>query len=322
MEHNITFVLLGLVVSLVVLILGAERFTHCAEKIGVAIGLPGFVIGVLIISLGTTLPELMASIFAVIKGSPTIVAGSVVGSNVANTLLVMGIASLFYKDTFVKMNLIHVDIPFLMAATLLFVFMCYDGDYSWADGAFSLLAAGLYVWDTLRRKPPNGEEEAEAHPNEEAKEPVKPTIYVMLVASGAMLYFGGEWTVEFINDAARIFDVNQGVVAGTAVSLAVALPEVLIASKFARKGKLDVAIGNVVGASIVNCLVVMGLASFFGPSGHLDIAAETIRHGLPMMVASVLIFSLITVDKVIAKTEGVLFLMIYVYYVGDIIGWL
>lgn len=328
MEHSIAFILGGLLVSLAVLIVGAERFTHCAEKIGIALGMPGFAIGVLIISLGTSLPELISSVFAVTKGASTIVAGSVVGSNVTNTLLVLGVASLFHKGTYLKMDLIHIDIPILLSTTLLFIFMCYDGNYSWTDGVFSLVGAGLYIWSTLKREPEGAEaamEEAmedglEVHSAE--AESVKPLTYLILVASSVMLYFGGEWTVEFINEAAVKFDIDQGVVAGTAISLAASLPELLISARFAAKGKLDVAIGNIVGASIFNCLVVMGLASFFGPSGHLEIAQETIRHGLPMMIASVLIFIFVTLDKRVAKAEGVLFLMLYVYYVGDLIGWL
>ncbi|MBF0397970.1 MAG: sodium:calcium antiporter, partial [Desulfobacterales bacterium] len=280
----------------------------------------------LIISLGTSLPEMISSIFAVIKGSPTIVAGSVVGSNVTNTFLVLGVAFLFFKEKYVKIDLIDIDLPFLLTATLLFVFMCYDGDYSWADGVFSLFGAALYIVSTLKRNPEGAEEsKGDGESKEEGEDEVikvTPLTYGLLIVSAVMLYFGGEWTVEYINKAAEIFKINQGVVAGTAVALAASLPELLISARFAAKGKLDVALGNVVGAGIFNCLVVMGLSSFFGPSGHLKVAPETITHGLPMMLAAVIVFIFVTIDKRPSKVEGGLFLMFYVYYLGDLIGWL
>ena len=244
-----------------------------------------------------------------------------VGSNVTNTLLVLGVASLFHKGEVIKLDLLHIDIPVLLSTTVLFILMCYDTNYSWADGVFSLIGAGLYVWSVLKREPDEKVEDETAGVFEK-KEKVGPTTYLMMVGSAALLYFGGEYTVDFINDAAVKFGIDQGVVAGTVVALANSLPELLIASRFAAQGKLDVAIGNVVGASIFNCLAVMGISSFFGASGHLTIAPETIIHGLPMMAASVLIFTFVTLDKRIAKTEGALFILLYIFYCGDIIGWL
>ena len=150
-ETSLVGAILGLVIGLILLIFGAERFTNQAEKIGHVMGLPEFVIGVVIVSMGTSLPELVASIFAVLKDAPTIVAGSVVGSNVTNTFFILGISFLFLKKSELKVNLIDIDLPFLLAATLLFVFMCIDADYNYIDGALSVFAAILYFVTLVMR---------------------------------------------------------------------------------------------------------------------------------------------------------------------------
>ena len=169
-------------------------------------------IGVVIVSLGTSLPELVASIFAVLKDAPTIVAGSVVGSNVTNTFLILGISFLFLKKTELKIDLIDVDIPFLLAATLLFVFMCVDADYNYMDGVLSVFAAILYIVTLVMRNEEVMEDEAETEKS--VKHRIGPLTYVMIPVACAMIFFGGEWTVDAINNISRIAKLDQSAIAG------------------------------------------------------------------------------------------------------------
>ena len=316
-EHSVAATILGLAGSLVLLVLGAERFTNGAEKIGRAVGLPDFVIGVVIISMGTSLPELVAAIFAVLKGSPTIVAGTVVGSNVTNTFLILGISFLFLKQTRLKVDLIDVDLPFLLAASLLFVFMCYDADYNYADGVLSVFGSILYIVTIIQR---NKAKTAGIPGTKAEKKRIPPLTYGIVPIACVMIYFGGEWTVESINNLSTLLNLEKSAIAGTAIAFAGALPELFICARFAARGKIEIALGNVIGASIINALFVMGICSFFGPSGHLTVSQDTLQNGLPMMIAAVLIFIFITIDRRVSKTEGGIFLIFYVYYVGRLLN--
>jgi cation:H+ antiporter len=323
MQHSIVVVFAMLAAGLALLIFGADKFTYCAERIGKTLKLPGFVIGAVIISVGTCLPEMIASIFAVLKGTSEIVAGSVVGSNITNTFLVLGIAFLFFKGEYVKINLINLDIPFFISATALFIFMTHDGHYKTADGVLSLFGVAIYIWSVFTRKPDlegEGEEEGEGE-----AAPANALTYVLLVVSSIMLYFGGEWTVDYINEIAKIYHINEGVIAGTAVAIASSLPELMISYKFARKGKLDVALGNVVGSGIFNFFSVIGVASlfsYFTPNpGLLLVAEDTISKGLPMMAFAAIIFTFVIIDKKPSKFEGAMFLLIYVFYLGWMLKW-
>jgi cation:H+ antiporter len=324
MEHSIVVVFSMLALGIGLLIFGADKFTYCAERIGKTLKLPGFVIGAVIISVGTCLPEMIASIFAVLKGTTEIVAGSVIGSNITNTFLVLGVAFLFFKGEYVKINLISIDIPLYISATALFIFMTYDGRYEVADGILSLFGAAIYIWSVLTRKPdPEAEVEEEG---EGGAAPATAFTYVLLVASSAMLYFGGEWTVDYINEVAKIYHINEGVIAGTAVAIASSLPELMISFKYARKGKLDIALGNIVGSGIFNFFSVIGVASLFSyftpKPGLLIVAEDTISKGLPMMAFAAIIFTFVVIDKKPSKYEGAMFLLIYVFYLGWMLKWL
>ena len=320
-ETSLVGAILGLVIGLALLIFGAERFTHQAEKIGHTLGLPEFVIGVVIVSLGTSLPELVASIFAVLKDAPTIVAGSVVGSNITNTFFILGISFLFLKKSELKVDLIDIDLPFLLAATLLFVFMCIDTDYNYIDGALSVSAAILYFVTLIMRNEELMENESdEPEMENNVKHGIGPLTYVVIPVACVMIFFGGEWTVDAINNLSRILKLDQSAIAGTAIAFAGSLPELFICARFAAQGKIEIALGNVVGASIINALFVMGVCSFLGPSGHLQVSAETIKHGVPMMIAAVAIFIFVTIDRKVSKTEGGIFLIFYVFYLGRVLG--
>ncbi|MCG6552010.1 MAG: sodium:calcium antiporter [Candidatus Magnetominusculus sp. LBB02] len=328
MGNSVVTVFAMLTVGIALLVFGADKFTYCAERIGKTLKLPGFVIGAVIISIGTCLPELIASIFAVLKGSTTIVAGSVVGSNVTNTFLVLGIAFLFFKGEHIKVELINIDIPFFLTATALFSFMTYRGQYRAMDGILSLIGVSIYIWSVFSRKP-RSEDEAvpeDGGAGEGEVVPATPFTYILLVISSVMLYFGGEWTVDNINEIAKIYHLNEGVIAGTAVAVASSLPELMIAIKFARRGKLDIALGNVVGSGIINFFLVIGVASlfsYFTPNpGVLLVAEDTINKGLPVMLFGSIIFTFVVIDKKPSKYEGAMFLLIYVFYVGRMLKWL
>ncbi|MBF0457887.1 MAG: sodium:calcium antiporter [Nitrospirae bacterium] len=323
MEHSVIFVFSMLAVGIGLLIFGADKFTYCAERIGKSLKLPDFVIGAVIISIGTCLPEMIASIFAVFKGTTEIVAGSVIGSNITNTFLVLGIAFLFFKGEKVKINLISIDIPFFITATALFIFMTSRGYYKATDGMLSLIGAAIYIWSVFTRKPDmdmEGEKESEG-----GAAPATAFTYVLLAASSVMLYFGGEWTVDYINEVAKIYHINEGVIAGTAVSMASSLPELMISLKYSRKGRLDVALGNIVGSGIFNFFSVVGVASLFSyftpRPGLLLVAEDTIKKGLPMMAFASIIFTFVLIDKKPSRYEGAMFLLIYVFYLGWMLKW-
>ncbi|HSI83925.1 MAG TPA: sodium:calcium antiporter [Candidatus Methylacidiphilales bacterium] len=354
-----------LIMALAALVFGAQKFTGAAESVGHSFGLPQFVIGVTILAMGTSLPELVASIFAVIgdNPAPTIVAGSVVGSNVTNTFLVLGIAFLCNTKNRLQIDLMDEDIPFLFGTTLLFGFMIYNNHYSWTDGLLSICIAGLYLANTVMRgraedvvdvhvmgayeshhpgatkqeqphkdkvelrpvveSQPIEEKPAEDHGHGHgAPAPVTWKTYAWMVFAAFLIYVGGDHTVEAVQEVANYYKLDKAIVAGTVVAFASSFPELLISVGMARAGKIEMVLGNVIGASIFNTMAVMGITSLFAKKGLLEVAPQTISQGLPLMLAGVAIFTFITIDRRPSKVEGALLVIFYVYYLGSLIGWL
>ena len=149
MQIDLLFWIGLFVISLIVLIKSSDYFTISAEKIGVYFGLPAFLVGVTIVALGTSLPELLSSIIAVLKGSSEIVVGNVVGSNITNIFLVLGISAIIGKKLKIGYELMHVDLPILMASALYLAITIWDGVFTWSEGILGLIGLVVYLLYTV-----------------------------------------------------------------------------------------------------------------------------------------------------------------------------
>ncbi|MCH8003971.1 MAG: calcium/sodium antiporter [Nanoarchaeota archaeon] len=305
------------VASLFVLIKASGYFTDSAEKIGIFFGLPAFIVGVTIVAIGTSLPELISSIFAVLKNSSEIVVGNVVGSNITNILLILALAAIIGKKLKITFELIHVDLPILVGSAFLFAAMIWDGVFTLPEALLSIVGIIIYFLYTVNSEREHKDAEIKKEMKEELRKKKKLDIktIAILVVSAVFIFIGAKYTIESVIKLSEIFNLGKEIIAVSAVALGTSLPELAVSITAVRKGKPEIAVGNVLGSNIFNTFVVMGVPAFFGA---LIIPQSILTFGLPMMLIATLLFFFITQEKEITKWEGYLLLLFYVFFIGKL----
>lgn len=302
------------VASITVLIVASNAFIKAAEKIGVAFGIPTFIIGVTIVAAGTSLPELVSSIIAVASGSPEIVIGNVVGSNISNIFFILGFVAVFSRVIRIDYEIINVDLPLLIGSAFMLSIFVMDGHFSFFEAVLSIISLIVYLVYALNVETSivNVNDEIkhleEEHPKATAK------TWLMLLLGGFFIYLSADYTVNSIIELSAIFEIGEEVIALTAVSLGTSLPELAVSIAAARKGNPDMAVGNILGSNIFNSFAVMGIPRLFGP---LVIPAQVIDFSIPMMIAASLLYFFIAQNKLISRWEGFMLLIFYAYFIGQ-----
>jgi len=313
------------IVSLGVLLKASDYFTDSAEKIGLFFKLPAFVIGVTIVALGTSLPELVSSVFAVLKGSSEIVAGNVVGSNITNICLILGITALITTRSKFNHNIINVDLPILLGSTFLTGMMMIDGKFTFSEGILSLLGLSVFLFHTITSN----------RGTKKDKDQMKKEISIdsmkiknkkfpfnnlaILGISSIFIFLGAKYTIDSVIYISEVINIGKDIIAASVVALGTSLPELAVSYTAARKGNIEVAVGNILGSNIFNSLAVMGFAALIGT---LIIPQNILFFGLPMMLISTFMYIFITQDREIDKWEGSFLLVFYVFYIGKLFGWI
>lgn len=310
---NPVVVILTFVVSLVVLLVSARAFTGAAERVGLALGLSPFVVGVLLVAVGTSLPELVAGIFAVHGGVSEIVSGSVLGSNNSNLLLVMGLVAVAARRTFTLGEAyILIDQHFLLGTVILLGLVMPDGTVDRVEAVFLLFAYATYVVYLLK----SGEGSALSAPAA-----VRPRLTLrdtlLLAASAVAIALSAERTVFALTQLAALLQVQPAVASVTLLAIGSTLPEMVIGVVASRRGQGEMAVGLILGSCIFNALGVLGIAALVGPV-HVP---DTMRHlALPLFGAAALLFYLLTLDKRVSRWEGALFLVIYATFIARVVS--
>lgn len=294
------------VASIAVLVKSSDYFIISAEKIGTFFGLPAFVIGVIIVAVGTSLPELVSSIVAVAEGSSEIVVGNVLGSNIANICLVLGVAALVGKNFIIRYDIMQVDIPFLVGSAVLLFFMVYDGEFTLPEAVLCLIALGIYVLYSLRVKGADIEEEVVRPPFH---------IWLLLAVSPVGIFFGAKYTVEAVIEIAAVLGIGSEIIALSAVALGTSLPELFVSVSAARKGHPEIAVGNIIGSNIFNTFAVMGIP---GVISRLIIPKSVLVFAAPVSLGVTLVFVIFTLDKRVNPWIGSLLLIFYVFFIGRV----
>ena len=314
------------IISLAVLIKASDYFTNSAEKIGLWLGMPTFFIGVTIVAIGTSLPELISSIIAVLNGTSEIVIGNVLGSNIANIFLILGIAGIIAKKELkLSRSLLHVDIPFLLGTSFLLAIMIWDTVFTFVEGLILLFVLVIYsIYLIKSREHPDKEvrkqlrgvkgELANHSINKSTKRlPLK--VWIILLVSLIGIYFGARFTVESVIELSTLLGIGSEIIAVSAIALGTSLPELAVTFSAAKKGKPEIAVGNVLGSNIFNTLAVMGIPALFGT---LVIPSSMIYFSLPVMIIATLMFFFITINKEITKWEGWLLIVFYGLFIGKV----
>ena len=308
------------IISLIGLIKGADLLLEKSEKIGRIIKLSPFVIGVIFVGLGTSLPELTSSLMAVFKGYTEIVPANVIGSNIANILLIVGIASIIAGRLIVTKNLIDLELPLLALSTMFFFGVVWDGKIVLAESLFLLAFFGIYFSYVILHKDEKEEkkkiEELQLKIN---KEKIKGKDILLLVVGAILLFLGAKFLIDSVVSLATILGVAVGVITLVAVAVGTSLPELIVSVKAALQKKSEIALGNIFGSNAFNLLLVIGLPGLFAT---LILDEQTLTIGLPFLVAATFLFIISGISRTIHLYEGAMFVIIYVFFIGKLFGFL
>ncbi len=262
---NVAVQLLFLVIGFVMLVKGADWFVEGASKVAEKFGIPQLVIGLTIVAIGTSLPEAAVSTSAALKGSAEITIGNVVGSNIMNILLILGITSVI-SPLAVQKSTIKYELPMVIGATVLLAALgLFDGTIGRIDGVILLAGMVLYLLYLLRmaRK---GQAVAEEQEKEQAdKSDGMFKLILLILIGGVMIVWGSDITVDAATELARIFGMSERLIGLTIVAFGTSLPELVTSATAAIKGKADIAVGNIVGSNLFNILFVVGIAATITP---------------------------------------------------------
>ncbi|MBB99910.1 MAG: sodium:proton exchanger [Rhodobacteraceae bacterium] len=322
----------SLIGGLVVLIVAGDVLVRGAVSIAERLGIPALVIGLTIVAFGTSAPELFISLGAAIDGLPGIAIGNVVGSNVANVLLVLGMPALIASTSCREKGATRNSI-FMVVITLVFIGMCFHSPIGRLDGAILLMLLGVFFWESVRATRNhraanghgstaataiNGDDEDDAEvdlPFDEVDGvPENPALAIMFIALGLIgLPLGAHFTVEGASALARSWGVSDAVIGLTVVALGTSLPELVTSLVAAVRGHTAVALGNVIGSNIFNILAIMGVTAAFVP---LAVPQEVLKLDLWVMLTSALLVLAFSAFHVtIRKPSGVILCALYGLYI-------
>lgn len=303
--------------GLLALIGGAELLVKGSARMAGGFGIPSLLVGLTVVAIGTSSPEIAVSLKATLAGEADLTLGNIIGSNVANILLILGFAALV-APLEVKRRIVHLDAPILLGISLLVYLLAFDGYLDYLEGALLLvLQAGYLVFVIISaRKERNGS--ASTEPGR----PVKPSygsgpvfIDLLLAAAGlGLLVLGSGWLVDSATSVARMFGVSELIIGLTLVAFGTSLPELATSLLAGLRGETDLAVGNAVGSNIFNLLLVLGLTAFLAP-GSIRVAPSALSFDLPVMIAvAAASLPVFFSGYRVARWEGILFVGYYIAY--------
>lgn len=306
------FWIIVFIVSLAVLIKGSGWLIQSAEKIGLAFGLSPFIIGITIVSIGTSFPELVSSFVATFQGVTEVVVANAVGSNIANILLVVGISAIISKELVIKKNSIDLELPLLAVSTVLLLGVVWDKQITFGESILMVFTYCIYLLYAIYHKDSDVEiterdiKSELDHPKLEVKD------LFLLIMGVVGLVFGAQYLIESLVELSTMLKIGTGVIAITAVAVGTSLPELFVSARAAFNKKSEIALGNILGSNIFNSLVVVGLPGLFRV---LPIDNQTFRIGIPVMAMATLLFIVSGIFRRIHVWEGAFFLSFYILFI-------
>lgn len=300
-----------LLVGLVVLVAGGELLVRGGSGLGRALGLSPLLVGLTVVAFATSAPELAVSTDAALSGAPGLAVGNVVGSNITNVLLVLGLAALVLPVC-VRTQLLTTDVPAMIAASLLLLLVALDGTVSRLDGVVLVTALVVYVGLSVQ----HARRRSDARTGEPTSH-ARPLVDLARVAVGVgLLVLGARLLVSAATAIAEAAGVSDLVIGLTVVAIGTSLPEAATSVVAALRGERELAVGNVVGSSIFNVGAVMGVAAAVAPGG-VPVDPAAIHFDIPVMVVvAVVLLPVIFTHGEIARWEAVVFLAYYAAYVA------
>lgn len=302
-----------LVVGLALILVGANYLTDGSAAIARKLNVSGFVIGLTIVAVGTSMPEMVVSVISAMKGSTDIAIGNVVGSNTFNTLIILGMCAVV-KPLILTQRNVYRDIPMGIVASVIMVLFAMSGAISRMEGIFMFILYIAMMIYTIRNGRPSKEEVAVEEELESAPQMATWLSIVMVVGGLGGLIYGGSLFIDSAVGIAEMFNIPSNIIALTLVAGGTSLPEFAASLVSLIKGKSDIALGNVIGSNIANILLVLGSSSIFVP---LTLGSITLVDMGVVLLSSILLFvSAFTLGKkLLDRSEGVILILLYVGYI-------
>lgn len=315
---NISFIIAGIVLVL----WGADRLTEGAVTVAERLKVPQIVIGLTIVAIGTSMPEFCVSLVSAVKGTSDLAVGNIVGSNIFNTLVIVGAAAMVAPITILH-TAVRKDIPFAMMASALLMMLCYDGNLSRVDAAVLLVMFAAFMYITLtgaKQEAPTTVGAVQTETTQAAIEKPKSKLHALfhpqspliLIPLGLVcLIVGSNIFVEGATYVAGSFGVSEAVIGLTIVAMGTSLPELATSVVAAHKGNSGIAIGNVLGSNVFNILLVLGATGAICPMQMEGIGMTDFS----VMVLSMILLWLFSFTKyTIQRWEGTALLVVFVGY--------
>lgn len=311
---NIFIAIALLIVGFVMLTKGADWFVDGSSALAFRLGIPQLVIGLTIVAMGTSAPEAAVSITSALKGNEGITVGNVVGSNIMNILLILGIASVIVPLA-VQKSTRMIEIPYMIAITVLFGVLGYTGEMvTRVEGGILWIAFLIYLgyllWMTKKGKEDN-------EPDEKQKS--LPVQLLMILAGLICIVLGSDFVVDGATEIAKVIGISERIIGLTIVAFGTSLPELVTSIAAARRGNADIAIGNIVGSNVFNILFVAGTSALISPIVFeskfvLDTAVAT-------ATAVLLLVCVCNKEGKLKRSGGIIMLAAYAaYFVKLLIG--
>jgi len=305
---NILLQFILLVIGFVLLMKGADWFVEGASKTADRFGISQLVIGLTIVAMGTSLPEAAVSITSAIKGSAGITIGNVVGSNIFNILVILGLTAVI-RTISVQSSTVKYEIPFTILVTvLLAVLGLADNRVSRPEGGILWAFMMLYLLYLLKMAR-SGKELEET--SETGKKDSVLKLFLMVAAGAVMIVYGSDVTVDAATELAILFGMDDRVIGLTIVAFGTSLPELVTSVTAALKGKADIAVGNIVGSNIFNILFVVGTSALITP---VEYRAEFLADSIAAVAAAVLLLICVVRKKSLGRMGGTVMLAGYGAY--------
>lgn len=294
-----------LVLGFAMLVKGADWFVDGAAGLAARFGIPQLVIGLTIVAMGTSAPETAVSITAALKGNAGITVGNVLGSNILNVLVILGLTALITPIA-VKASTVKYEIPFMIGVSVLLLILGSSGDQiGFREGLFLWAAFALYLIYLFGMAKQGGDDSGEL------RQMTLPQQILGLAAGMGLIVWGSDISVDSASNIARAFGMTERFIGLTIVALGTSLPELVTSVMAARKGNADIAIGNIVGSNIFNILFVIGCTVLITPVQF----AENFRvDAVAAILSAVLLWLCVAVNRRLDRREGAVMLLAYAGY--------
>ncbi len=298
-----------LVLSLAALMKSAQVFVGASENTAKALGWSSLFIGVTVVAIGTSLPELAVSLWAAWTKNTNLVAANVTGSNIANVLLILGSCAVLAKGLTLDKEAMQRQVSFLLIATFLLIVTIYDGRFEWLEGVLMLAFYAVYAFFSIEE---HKEGRFEALKNWFNKPEFNSKLLVTLVASALATGGASYLAVRSIEELTSITALLPSVLGASVLALGTSLPEFSTAVVAARKGNTDLAVGILLGSLVFNACLVLALPSFIRT---LNVNTDTLTLGIPFLLISTLLLLFALVQKKLSAHEGFAYVLLYILFI-------